>query len=366
MASFRVPCNWDDKLIDELAGAEVSSIYGMLPSHVAGGGRPSAALPQIGKDAAQEYIKAARAKGYSFNYLFNAPCIDAQEFTDLWRKRFLKHLDWAVDVGVEMVTVAVPYLIEVIKKHNSKLKISVSSYARVNSLRRAVYFQDLGVDDITLDPISMNRNFRCLEAMTNKLGCTVTLIANGICLYQCPFAEYHGVLMGHSSQENHPSGGRYEEYPFYNCTLRKLSNPSEIIRAGFIRPDDLKIYEEIGITNFKLVDRTRPTAWLSNTLKAYIEGKYDGDLLQILNFPHFFLSLLYKQSGMEGAPVFPQVANRELDGFIEHLRKVDCPTQDCDSCNICREYAERAVKMPKGVEKLVQILNGTLDRLNFG
>ena len=126
MASFRVPCNWDDKLIDELAvlfmldAMTDPSRQNELPAIIR-------ALPQIGKDAAQEYIKAARAKGYSFNYLFNAPCIDAQEFTDLWRKRFLKHLDWAVDVGVEMVTVAVPYLIEVIKKHNSKLKISVSS-----------------------------------------------------------------------------------------------------------------------------------------------------------------------------------------------------------------------------------------------
>ena len=50
MSVFRVPCNWGYKLIDELSGANVSGIYGMLPSHVVGGGRPSAALPKISKE----------------------------------------------------------------------------------------------------------------------------------------------------------------------------------------------------------------------------------------------------------------------------------------------------------------------------
>ena len=94
-----MPCNWDIELIDALAGIEVSSIYGMLPSHVVGVGRPSTALPKISKDEAQEYINAVKAKGYSFNYLFNAPCLDVQEFTDLWRKEFLEHFDWVVDSG---------------------------------------------------------------------------------------------------------------------------------------------------------------------------------------------------------------------------------------------------------------------------
>ena len=365
MIDFRMPCNWDSKLLDAVAGSPVTSFFGMVPSHVAGGGRPTAAVPKIDPAGARAYIQAVRAKGYSFNYLFNAPCLDAKEFTATWREEFVRHLDWAVESGADWATVTVPYLIEVIKKRHPALKVSVSSYARVNSLRRAVYFQELGADDITLDPISMTRNFRGLEAMTKTLRCSVTLIANGDCLYQCPFAEYHAVLMGHSSQDNHASGGYYEEYPFYNCSVRKLRDPAEIVRSGFIRPEDLGLYAEVGVTHFKLVDRGRPTAWLASVLKAYAQGRYDGDLLQILNFPHFFLGWVYQQAGNKDRPLFPTVDNRALDGFIETLRKIDCVNRDCDSCGVCREYAGRAVKKPEGVAKMVAALDSTLAKLQF-
>lgn len=366
MAVFRVPCNWDPKLLDALDRSATPTLYGMLPSHSVGGGRPSAALPHVSKEQAEEYIRAVKAKGLSFNYLFNAPCLDAQEFTDSWRSKFLNHLEWTVGVGVDAVTVAVPYLIEVIKKHSPHLKVCVSSFARVNSLRRALYFEALGADDITVDPISMTRDLRCLEALAKRLKCQITLIANSFCLYQCPFAEYHSVLMGHSSQEKHPSGGRYEEYPFYNCTLRKLTNPSELVRAGFIRPEDIRLYEEIGIESFKLTDRTRPTPWLAKAVAAYVEGSYKGDLLQILNFPHSYLSWLFSQFGLEGKPAFPVLDNENLDGFLERVAEQNCREQDCDACGVCREYAERAVRFPDGINKLVRLLESACVQLNFG
>ena len=74
-----------------------------------------------------------------------------------------------------------------------------------------------------------------------------------------------------------------------------------------------------------------------------------GDLLEIVNFPHFFLSMLYKQAGMEGDPVFPRVDNRALDGFLERMREVDCTTDGCTQCHLCDEYAKRAVETPEGV-----------------
>ena len=366
MASFRIPCNWDMALLDALDGVEVSGIYGMLPSHAAGGGRPTAALPAVDEAAAAEFIGEAKARGLAFNYLFNAPCMDAMEFTEPWRAQFLAHLDWAVEAGIASVTVAVPYLMEVIRKRHPGLGICVSSYARVNGVRRAKYYEELGADEITLDPVTVTRDFSVLEAMAGAVKCRLALIANGLCLYQCPYAQYHMVLMGHSSQSGHPSGGYYEEYPFYNCTLRKLADPAELIRAGFIRPEDLGAYEEIGISTFKLVDRSRPTEWLAKAIGAYASGSWDGDLLEVVNFPHFFLGMLYGRAGGEGEPVFPRIENRRLDGFLDRLRAADCGSSDCASCTVCADYAEKAVEVPGGVERLAAVLQGALARLNFG
>lgn len=366
MASFKVPCNWDIRLLDVLEGVKVADIFGMLPAHVAGGGRPSAALPNVNEQGAAAFIAAAKAKGYAFNYLFNAPCMDANEFTGVWREKFLAHLDWVVESGAVAVTLAVPYLIEVVKKRYPGLRICVSSFARVNSVRRAIYFKELGADEITPDPVSTTRDFAVLEAMASRSGCMITPIANGLCLYQCPFAQYHMVLTGHSSQEGHPSTGRHAEYPFFNCTLRMLRDPSEIIRGAFIRPQDIKVYEEIGIHCFKLVDRARPTEWLARVIEAYAAGQYEGDLLEILNFPHFLLEILYRQSGMDGMPAFPRVDTRALDGFIDKVRAVDCDSAGCDACRICDEYARIAVTVPDGVERVSGMVDHVLKGLNFG
>ena len=365
VSQFRIPCNWDLQLLDKLEGKPVSGIFGMLPSHIAGGGRPSAAMPSIAPENAAQYIRAAKEKNIPFNYLFNAPCTDAQEFTKNWRDEFLRHLDWALEAGISAVTVSIPYLLEVIKKYAPGISITVSSYARINSLKRAMYFQQLGADELVLDPITMTRDLACLKSMAQTLKCTVTLIANGVCLYQCPYAEYHGVLMGHSSQQDHISNGFYEEYPFYNCTNRKLLSGRELVSANFIRPEDIALYEQAGIRSFKLVDRSRPTAWILNSLDAYISRRYDGDLLQILNFPHFFLNLLCKKSGQAVDAGFPCVDNRGLDGFLEQGARIDCRITDCDTCGICEKFARSAVTMPEGSRRLNAVLEEKLRDLDF-
>jgi len=369
MTRFRIPCNWDPGLLDaldEFPRERIADIFGMVPSHVAGGGRPAAAMPKVSMEDARRYIADATSRGYVFNYLFNAPCLDAREFTDAWRTSFLEHLDWAVESGARAVTIAVPYLIEVVKQRYPDIHISVSSYARVAAPHRAAYFKALGADEIIVDPTTGNRDFEALAAMARSVDCTITVIANGICLSQCPFAEYHGVLMGHSSQDGHPSGGKYDEYPYYSCTVRKLTSPAALIGSVFVRPEDIAFYESLGVTSFKLVDRMRPTEWLAASLRAYVDGTYDGDLLQIVNFPHGFLSFLWKSAGMEGTPVFPRVDNRKLDGLIERIRDANCRTASCETCGVCQEFAEKAVENPEGVGRLAGLLAGMKGRLMFG
>jgi len=366
MTIFKVPCNWDYHLLDSLDPSASPILFGTLASTIVGGGRPSAALPQPQLKEAENYIREAQAKGFRFNYLYNAPCLDSLEFTDTWRKKFLKDIDWLISMGILDVTVTIPYLIEVIKKHVPGMKITVSSYARINSLQRALFFEELGADDLTLDPVSMTRNFTILRAITEKLECKITLIANGFCLYQCPFAEYHCLLMGHNSQIDHPCNGYYEEYPFYHCTLKKLKNPIEIIKAAFIRPEDISEYERLGIAQFKLVDRTRPTDWILNSLKAYLNRSYSGDLLKIINFPHAFLTYLARKSGNGTYIGFPQVDNALLNGLADHFHSVNCAETDCRDCMICSVYADKAIFLPPETKHLTDMLKTYCTNLNFG
>ena len=370
MTQFKVPCNWDNGLLEGLDAAPIEnadiSLFGMLPSHIAGGGRPSAALKPVEPDTATAYIQSARALGFSFNYLFNAACIDGLEFTKEWRDAFVKHLDWAVESGANEITVAIPYILEVAHKRHPSLKISVSSYARVHSVQRARHFEELGASEIILDPITMARDFKAIKAIASSVKADCSLIANGMCLFQCPYAEYHAVLMSHSSQKGHISGGKYDEYPFYHCTARKLSNAAELIRSGFIRPEDIGAYEAAGIRRFKLVDRTRPTQWILRSLNAYIARRYDGNLLDIINFPYFFVSMMWKAAGLSGEPVLPTINNAALEGFLDAIKDIDCRDTDCDVCGLCGRYADRAISSPPGVEKTATLFINAVRRLNFG
>lgn len=366
MTTYKIPCNWDYLLLDKLDPKNIQSIYGVLPSTIVGSGRPSSAIPQISRENSISFIKTVITKGLKFNYLLNAPCLDAREYTKPWRKQFLEELDWILSTGARDVTVSIPYLIGVIKKHAPEIQVTVSSYARINSLQRALHFEELGADELILDPVSMTRNFPVLRSITRKLRCKITLIANGFCLYQCPYAEYHCLLMGHSSQSGHPSNGYYEEYPFYHCTLKKLTDPIEIIKAAFIRPEDITVYESIGITSFKLVDRTRPTDWILNSLNAYLQGTCDGDLLKIINFPHSYLTYLAKVSGNNSPISFPVLNNNLLTGLIDHFQKKNCAEIDCNDCGMCQIFSDRAVAIPPDIGQLIKTLERHCGMLNFG
>jgi hypothetical protein len=61
------------------------------------------------------------------------------------------------------------------------------------------------------------------------------------------------------------------------CNDLRLREPVNYLRANWIRPEDLPIYEEMGYHNFKIVERNTPTAILLERVKAYANRRYDGN-----------------------------------------------------------------------------------------
>jgi len=52
-------------------------------------------------------------------------------------------------------------------------------------------WEELGADAITLESFSINRNFRRLAAIRQAVRCDLQLIANHVCLLNCPLQTYH-------------------------------------------------------------------------------------------------------------------------------------------------------------------------------
>lgn len=362
-----VPTNWESSLIEQLAEFPVTDVYGCLDKTPIGGGRPSAILPKVSEEFVAEHIKLVHQKKMKFSYVLNAPCMGNLEYDHDYHKQLLAHIQWISDIEADGVIVTSPFLISLIKTQFPKLNIRVSTIAHVNSVNRAKYYEQLGASEITPD-VMINRDFQTLEKMQQAVKCKLILLVTDGCLYQCPFRHYHYNMMGHASQLD----SRYHvDFPILNCSIIKFSNPTEVIKSRWIRPEDLPHYEAIGIKNFKLGGRRLPAEWILRAVNAYTSKKYEGNLIDIIEGFSFSYGSIQKKEASErfGESVDQEwetqliIDNRKLDGFIDFFKTQNCLAM-CDECKYCEEWAQKAVTLNKEqANDYIQNLQNFIDDL---
>jgi collagenase-like PrtC family protease len=360
------PTNWDTELLPPLNQIKADiQIFGVLPTSMMGSGMSGPDIPQMTTKQAEDYIKLAHSSGLTFNYLLNAPCMNNMEWHEDTHRALLQHVEWLSDAGVDSVTVAIPYLLELIKSQFPRLKVEVSTIAHVNSVARAKFFESLGADAIILDS-NVNRDFRLLGAIRDAVRCELGVLTNSTCLYQCPYEYYHNSTVGHATQNHNPLNGFYVDYCVLHCASSRLSDTSQLIKARWIRPEDIHLYEEIGIDFFKIGGRAMPTEWIVNATAAYSSRRYRGNLYDIL------VALTPKvtwaaQPGMQmtspGQPPRIYIDNQGLEGFIDFFKKQDC-LSGCSSCDYCQRIADKVVQLdPDEAKDYVSTLSRLLEDL---
>ncbi|MCP4668048.1 MAG: hypothetical protein GY849_16990, partial [Deltaproteobacteria bacterium] len=233
--NIRVSTNWDNALLDGLAETCAEEVYGKLPHDVIGGVRPAFLLPQINRKEAEEHVRYTHEKGLRFNYLINTMCLNNVHYSRKGYREIVELLEWIGAIGVDIVTAGFPYMIRLVQEVLPGMKIKASSVCRINSVYRAKQYEDFGVDEIIIDE-NINRDFDTLKAIRKAVDCELELIANPCCLHDCPHQGEHVAHDGHASQDHSMDHYCYLQFPYYNCTLKKFTNPVEIIKARWIRP----------------------------------------------------------------------------------------------------------------------------------
>lgn len=344
---LRVACNWDPLLIDGLRDLPVESLFGSLAPDLVGGGRPASTLPKTTREHAYSFIQRVRAAGMGFSYTLNAPCLDNREFTPEFCKEFDELMEWVVAAGATGVTVTIPVLARRIRRLHPDLRLSCSVFNRVASVRQAQRMEELGYDDLVLEFTSVNRDLRLLEAIRRAVRCKLTLVANVVCLYECATRIYHANCDGHSSQFWHPLGTSRNRYCYLKCTTERFRNPVEFIRMPWIRPEDLSVYEDLGIDCIKVAERTQTTEWILRVARAYAARRHEGNLLELLDYREKVLQYVVASTfpGRDiPSPLCPVLDNRALDGFLDFFREHDCRHTDCAACGYCDRVARKALK----------------------
>lgn len=371
--------NFDNNLIDKIKKYPVYEVYGKLKDDYIGGGRPGNTLADIDKKTFESHVKKVRSAGIRFNYLLNGSCLSNNEQNYLWQKNLKIFLTYLKNVGVNALTVTNPYILMFIKRYfKNDFKVRVSTFACVDSYTKAKYWEDLGADYICVDFVKINRKFSTLKYMVDNLEKTkLEILVTNSCLKNCPMIYTHTNSLSHASNTGMVSD-MYEDWCLFYCQKRELENVEEYIKSPWVRPEDIKYYEAIGIEHFKITERSFPTQELEKRVKAYTDRKYDGNLLDLIQGHGVIESenlSLRKNNIHNRKEIYEEIKrvrglgkvrecrqhiyidNKKLDNFIEFFTNNKC-NENCKSCGYCNMIAKNVITKDDEVcEYLLELYN---------
>lgn len=194
---------------------------------------------------------------------------------------------------------------------------------------------------------SLNRNIKKLNNIVSKIknynsDIKIELLANEGCIYSCPFKINHDICI--SLINDRSVGGivylnrKLINNSFdiqninqnYGCVNYLLNNQSDILKSPFIRPEDIKNYK---IDIIKLCGKIRPFSYLDLTFNAYKSGKYNNNLLDLLDSLSIFNEKFY---------IFNDQIPKD---FFENTSNCN---KNCNSCVYCRTVFDKVTQFLKG------------------
>lgn len=351
-----IPTNWDNRIVDKIREInsssdycyKVGSVYGAFLTKI-GSGRFE--TPNISEEYAQEHIRKIKKLGVKFNFVANSPSLGGKEHDVTYREELLGEIERIVNLGVEMITVSIPFLGELINYHFPHIEVKMSTMLDIRDIQHINLINQMGpkVACITLSRF-INRNFELLKNMVDIAPFELELLANSLCLHNCPYQMYHSDLVCWQARKKRGWEEPFADYRAVACDRIRFTDKSQVIKSPWIRPEDLNEYEQIGISSIKIAGRTFPTEWIINIVEAYARGSYSGNMWDlILPFQDIY------------------VDNRKLNNFLKHFKnnRPSCDS-NCGKCRYCEKIAEDVVSYGDETEEYLIDLEKRLDaRINM-
>jgi collagenase-like PrtC family protease len=344
MNYFCIPSDYKAETLKQLnilnsntAHYKVLEVYGQITKeYIFPSGRNN--IPSISMEELEEYIKQAHKYGIQFNYLLNGSHMDNSEFTSEGIDRIYSFLHRLDDIEVDSVTITLPPLYEIIKRENFKFKVVVSTINQISNVNLANFYNQQKVSRMVLSE-NITRDFNRIKAISQNVDCDIEIIINSVCFIDCPYRIFHYDQIAQSSiMQNNIATSYYSN----RCFLRRIAEPESYLNIAFIRPEDLKYYEEVGVTHFKVQGRSIiANGDIIKTLESYITHSFEGNLM----------SLLYCFS-KKNYEIY--IDNKKLDGFIAPFLKGKNCDGGCGNCFHCKNYFDISCKSNLGANKILK------------
>ncbi|MFA8435572.1 MAG: U32 family peptidase [Marinifilaceae bacterium] len=337
MKYFSIPADYNKRTIDRLnelntkySSSQIIETYGNITiGNIFGSGRSYCQLPNLDLYTLAEYVKYSQDRGIDFNYTFNSSFVQNQEFTVDGVRRIKEFMFQLHEIGIRSLTIALPQLIELVNSMQLGFKIKVSAIASIDNVNKAQAYKKMGVDKIVPCEL-INREIKTIKDIRSAFGEKVELIVNTPCYKDCSYrmAHYNQISCDSVKSTNDVSFTYFE----HKCMLRRYSDVVNWMKINFIRPEDLRLYEQIGIQHFKLQGRQAilKDGDLVKTVEAYLKESFDGNMIDLIN--------LFSKLN----PFIVFLDNKKLDGFVEpFFKKQSFCSHDCGKCGYCEQFMLR-------------------------
>ncbi len=174
---------------------------------------------------------------------------------------------------------------------------------------------------------SLNRDIDNMALVVRQIreylpDVTIELLANEGCFLHCPFKNAHdaGISLANLTGEDHS----FQLNSELGCIRILSEEPHRLLQSPFIRPEDVELYL-CHVDSIKLCGRTLGSGFLKRLIPAYVNREYNGNLLDLLDAPHWLSERLFvDNSGLsfDFANMLSMCDNRCREcGFCEELFK---------------------------------------------
>ncbi len=274
-----LPSKWDTDLLNMYLGIVSLSfeVYDSLKClGPLGSGRSGKNLPDTSVDKAKTYVEKAREQKIHINYLLNG--LTGKSLKQLIDEGLDDQLDAVMSLKPDSVTMSMKSLMEYFYQKYPDTSINISTIAAINTPKCLSQYDGLPIRKVVV-PHQSNRDFKLLEKLAysaSEKGIIIEIIVNESCLHNCSVRQEHYLAT------SEPAAFSRECTLQRACNLKKLIYPYMLLMSDWIRPEDLHMYEKIGIDQFKLSCRTMPFEWFYDVVLAYVNREYDGNLIRLL------------------------------------------------------------------------------------
>lgn len=307
---------WDNEQVARWAALEnttriVTTIFGCKREQIVGHGRAPGDVPAVRDDDIIGHAAKAQSLGLNFLYLLNGRCEHLDFSQPLVQRQVLEEVDWIVNsVRANGVVIADFRLASLVRSVYPAhiLKVVVSTIAGVRTMADLEPWLPLQIEGVVLHH-DVARDFSAIRRLVKQLrekapDVELELLLNESCLHGCASREKHYARLASATM------GYIEGFQ-QNCNLLKFQDPSLVLAADWIRPEDLSFYREIGIRRFKIAGREMSASWLDRTVTAFVTGQFNGNLIELLTMtpPGLFVK----------SPEVFFLDNGSLTGFLHRL-----------------------------------------------